>query len=63
MENQDGQILKSCCAYACRHMLSLHKEDTSPLSEGNAILGTETKRRIQPVAVPGLEGTEKLQRP
>lgn len=40
-------------------MLSLHEEDTPPLSEGNAILGTETER-IQPVAVPGLEGTEKL---
>lgn len=58
-----GKHQKSCCACACRHMLSLYKEDTPPLSEGNAILGTETNRRIQPLAVPGLKGTEKLEWP
>lgn len=47
----------------CRHVLSLYKEDTPPLSERNAVLGTETNRRIQPVSVPGLEGTEKLEWP
>ena len=43
-----------------RRVLPLHKEDTSLLSEGDTILGREADTRIQPVTVPGPEGTTGL---
>lgn len=41
-------------------VLPSHEEDTWLLSEGDAILGREADGRIQPVTVPGAEGTTGL---
>lgn len=43
-----------------RHILPLYMEDALLLFEGDAVLGREANRKIQPVTVPGPRGTTGL---